>query len=58
MVAKTHKMFIGNKWVDAADGKTFEDVNPYAREVYLYLPAAKREDASAPLKQRRPWLPH
>ena len=45
MAAKMHKMFIGGKWVDAADGKTFEDMNPHTREVYAYLPAAKREDA-------------
>lgn len=45
MEAKTHKMFIGGNWVDAADGKTFEDMNPYTREVYAYLPAGQREDA-------------
>ena len=45
MVAKTHKMFIGGKWVDAADSKTFEDMNPYTGDVYAYLPAGKREDA-------------
>jgi len=36
MAAKTHKMFIGGKWVDAADGKTFEDMNSlYVRSVRL-----------------------
>ena len=39
MAAKPHKMFIGGKWVDAADGKTFEDMNPYSREVYAHLTA-------------------
>lgn len=45
MAAKTYQMFIGGKWVDAADGKTFEDMNPYTGEVYAHLPACKREDA-------------
>ena len=45
MAAKTCQMFIGGKWVDAADGKTFEDMNPYTGEVYAHLPAGKREDA-------------
>ena len=45
MAAKTYQMFIGGKWVDAADGKMFEDLNPYTGEVYAHLPAAKREDA-------------
>ena len=45
MVAKTYQMFIGGKWVEAADGKTFEDMNPYTGEVYAHLPAGKREDA-------------
>ena len=34
MAAKKHKMFIGGKWVDAANGETFEDMNPYTGEVY------------------------
>jgi acyl-CoA reductase-like NAD-dependent aldehyde dehydrogenase len=45
MVAKKQKMFIGGKWVDAANGKTFEDLNPYTGEVYAHVPAGKREDA-------------
>jgi hypothetical protein len=45
MAAKTYQMFIGGKWVDAANGKTFEDMNPYTGEVYAYLQAGKREDA-------------
>ena len=44
-MAKNYQMYIGGKWVDAADGKTFEDMNPYTGEVYATLPAAKREDA-------------
>jgi aldehyde dehydrogenase (NAD+) len=44
-MSKNYQMFIGGKWVDSASGKTFEDMNPYTREVYAYLPAGKREDA-------------
>ena len=45
MTARQHKMFIGGKWVDAANGKTFEDMNPYTGDVYAHLPAGTREDA-------------
>ena len=44
MAAKKYKMYIGGKWVDAASGKTFEDMNPYTGEVYAQLPAGKRQD--------------
>jgi len=57
MAAKTHKMFIGGKWVDSADGKTFEDMNPYTREVYAYLPAAKREDAKRAIEAAQAAFP-
>ncbi len=45
MTSKKHKMFIGGEWVDAANGKTFEDMNPYTGDVYAHVPAGKREDA-------------
>ena len=45
MAAKKHKMFIGGKWVDAINGKTFDDMNPYTGEVYAQIAAGKREDA-------------
>src|SRR5918995_1704956 len=45
MADKTYQMFIGGEWVDAADGKTFDDMNPYSGEVYAHLPSGKREDA-------------
>ena len=57
MAVKTHKMFIGGKWVEAADGKTFEDMNPYTREVYAYLPAAKREDAKRAIEAAQAAFP-
>ncbi|HJS19090.1 MAG TPA: aldehyde dehydrogenase family protein [Anaerolineales bacterium] len=57
MAAKMHKMFIGGKWVDAADGKTFEDMNPYTREVYAHLSAAKREDAKRAIEAAQAAFP-
>ncbi len=45
MAAKQHKMFIGGNWVDAVNGKTFEDMNPFTGEVYAHLPAGTRDDA-------------
>jgi delta 1-pyrroline-5-carboxylate dehydrogenase len=44
MAAKSHKMFIDGKWVDATGGDTFEDMSPYTGEVYANVPAGSRED--------------
>ena len=57
MSAKTHKMFIGGQWVEAASGKTFEDMNPYTGEVYAYLPAGKREDAKRAIEAAQAAFP-
>jgi len=57
MAAKKHKMFIGGKWVDAASGKTFEDMNPYTGEVYAYLPAGKHEDAKRAIEAAKAAFP-
>jgi acyl-CoA reductase-like NAD-dependent aldehyde dehydrogenase len=38
-------MYIDGRWLDAIDGKTFYDYNPYNDEVYARLPAGKRADA-------------
>ena len=46
MLGKKHKMYIGGKWVNAAGGGTFEDLNPYTGEVYAHVPAGQREDAT------------
>jgi len=45
-MADTYKMYIGGEWVDAASGEVFEDYNPYTGEVYAYVPAGRREDAT------------
>ncbi|MGH3649697.1 MAG: aldehyde dehydrogenase family protein, partial [Acidimicrobiia bacterium] len=57
MVANGHKMYIGGKWVDATDGKTFEDRNPYTGEVYANVPAGTREDATRAIDAAREAFP-
>jgi acyl-CoA reductase-like NAD-dependent aldehyde dehydrogenase len=44
-VAKACQMYINGQWVDAIDGKTFDDYNPYNGEVYTSIPSGKRRDA-------------
>jgi acyl-CoA reductase-like NAD-dependent aldehyde dehydrogenase len=44
-VSKAYQMYIDGRWLDAIDGKTFYDYNPYNGEVYARLPAGKRADA-------------
>jgi acyl-CoA reductase-like NAD-dependent aldehyde dehydrogenase len=39
------KQFIGGHWVDAADGATFEDKDPFTGETVAVVPAAGGEDA-------------
>jgi acyl-CoA reductase-like NAD-dependent aldehyde dehydrogenase len=39
------RQFIGGEWVDAADGATFDDLDPYTGDVVARVPAGKREDA-------------
>jgi aldehyde dehydrogenase (NAD+) len=41
----TYRHFIGGDWVDAADGATFDDLNPYTGEVVASVAAGAREDA-------------
>ena len=42
---KAYQMYINGQWVDAIDGKTFDDYNPYNGEVYARIPSGKRRDA-------------
>jgi acyl-CoA reductase-like NAD-dependent aldehyde dehydrogenase len=44
-VPKAYQMYINGQWVDAIDGKTFDDYNPYNGEVYARIPSGKRRDA-------------
>jgi acyl-CoA reductase-like NAD-dependent aldehyde dehydrogenase len=39
------QQFIAGEWVGAADGATFEDLDPYTGDVVAQVPAGKREDA-------------
>ena len=39
------RQFIGGEWVDAADGGTFEDLDPYTGDVVAHVAAADEEDA-------------
>ena len=39
------QLFIGGEWADAADGATFEDLDPYTGEVVAEVAAGSREDA-------------
>jgi acyl-CoA reductase-like NAD-dependent aldehyde dehydrogenase len=42
---KEYKMYINGEWVDALDGGTYEDLNPYTGEVFAKVPSGKRADA-------------
>jgi acyl-CoA reductase-like NAD-dependent aldehyde dehydrogenase len=41
----SYRHFIAGEWVDAADGATFDDLNPYTGEVVASVAAGAREDA-------------
>src|SRR5215831_10408420 len=45
-MTKEYKMYIGGKWVGAANNQTFDDMNPYTGEVYAKIPQGKRADAT------------
>jgi acyl-CoA reductase-like NAD-dependent aldehyde dehydrogenase len=40
------RQFIGGQWVDASDGATFEDTDPFTGDVVAQVPAGTREDAA------------
>jgi acyl-CoA reductase-like NAD-dependent aldehyde dehydrogenase len=42
-----HRQYIGGKWVEASNGETFEDLDPYTGDVTATVPAGTREDARA-----------
>jgi aldehyde dehydrogenase (NAD+) len=44
-MTKEYKMYINGEWVDAMDGKTYDDGNPYTGEVFARVAAGKRADA-------------
>ncbi len=42
---REHRQFIGGEWVEAGDGRTYEDMDPYTGEVVFRVPAGGRDDA-------------
>lgn len=57
MLGKKQKMYIRGKWVQAASGDTFEDLNPYTGEVYAHVPAGKRADATRAIEAAQEAFP-
>ena len=45
--AGPHKLLIGGEWVDAADGRTFETIDPATGEVICAVAQAGPEDVDA-----------
>jgi aldehyde dehydrogenase (NAD+) len=56
-MAQEHKMYIGGKWVKAADGQTTPDLNPYSGETYAHVPAGKRDDATRAIEAAKAAFP-
>jgi acyl-CoA reductase-like NAD-dependent aldehyde dehydrogenase len=44
-MVREYRMYINGEWVGAASGKTFNDYNPFTREVFAKVPSGGREDA-------------
>ena len=51
------RQFIGGQWVDAADGATFEDRDPYTGDVVATVPAGGAEDARRAIERRERRVP-
>src|ERR1700722_21003559 len=52
-IAKTHKMLINGKWVEAASGKTFPTYNPATGEVLSRIAEGDQEDINRAVKAAR-----
>src|SRR5450631_747571 len=52
-IAKTHKLLINGKWVDAASGKTFPTYNPATGEVLSRVAEGDKEDVDRAVKAAR-----
>src|SRR5271165_3168017 len=52
-VAKTHKMLINGRWVEAASGKTFPTYNPATGEILSQVAEGDREDIDRAVKAAR-----
>ena len=44
-MAREYRMYINGEWVEAADGKGFDDFNPYTGQVYAKVAGGKAADA-------------
>ena len=42
---REYSQFVGGEWVQAEDGRTFEDIDPYTDGVVAQVPAGGRRDA-------------
>jgi len=51
------RQFIDGEWVDAADGSTFADLDPYTGELVAHVAAAGAEDAERAVEAARTALP-
>jgi acyl-CoA reductase-like NAD-dependent aldehyde dehydrogenase len=50
IATREYQQYIGGNWVDAADGATFEDGDPYTGDVVATIAAAGAEDARDAVK--------
>jgi phenylacetaldehyde dehydrogenase len=57
-VAKTGKILINNKWVDAASGRTFDTYNPATGEVLARVAEGDREDINRAVAAARKAFDH
>jgi aldehyde dehydrogenase (NAD+) len=48
-----YQMLIGDKWVNARSGRTFESINPYTGKVWAILPEADESDVDAAVRAAR-----
>ena len=53
----THQMFIGGSWVDAVDGQTFTDMNPFTEEEFARVAAGKQADAQRAIEAAQSAFP-
>lgn len=43
-MSREYRMYINGEWVNAINGRTFEDCNPFTGEVFAKLPCGERAD--------------
>ena len=50
---RTYRMLIGGRWVEAADGRTFDSIDPYAGRAWARAPQATAADVDAAVAAAR-----